>query len=384
MKILITSIIDLKRLQHSRLHQFVKYLSSRHDVTVIGIKDWWRADQCDSEGQDKWFEDDFNRCNRCNICYLTEKRVSPILQELFSANSVRQILRNEFDVHLNYSTLFSGYTAAKKLNTVYDIADDLGAMIRESPQIPVYFRPIGGVMGDLLVKKNIKISKLITTITPSLSKLYNVPLNKCKIIPNGVDTEFFRTYDSNLRNQFDLNSFVIGYVGTLREWVDFRPIFSALKELDARTILLIVGKEGLFDENKALAKEYGLADRVKFIGAVPYSQVPKYISCMDACIIPFKRIAISEHSIPLKLFEYMACEKPVISSKIQGVVKIAKDKVLYANTPEEYIVNINKLVNDSNLRLRLGRDGRKFILENYDWRKICKEMEENLQNIAES
>jgi len=59
MKILITSIVDLKKSQHQTLrkfnqnvqhfgwirpHQFVKHLSKKHDVTVLSINDWWKGD----------------------------------------------------------------------------------------------------------------------------------------------------------------------------------------------------------------------------------------------------------------------------------------------------------------------------------------------------
>jgi len=44
MKILMTSIVDLKKSQHNRPHQFVKYLSKKHDVTVLSINDWWKGE----------------------------------------------------------------------------------------------------------------------------------------------------------------------------------------------------------------------------------------------------------------------------------------------------------------------------------------------------
>ena len=45
MKILITSVVDLKKTAHNRLHQFVKYLNRNHEVVVLSINDWWKADQ---------------------------------------------------------------------------------------------------------------------------------------------------------------------------------------------------------------------------------------------------------------------------------------------------------------------------------------------------
>jgi len=60
----------------------------------------------------------------------------------------------------------------------------------------------------------------------------------------------------------------------LREWVDFSPVFTALKDLkDVK--MVIVGKEGYYEENKKLAKEHGVEDQVTFVGMVPYKDVTK-------------------------------------------------------------------------------------------------------------
>ena len=66
----------------NRPHQFVKYLSKNHEVTVLCINDWWKGGQDNPEGYRSDFDDVFERIEVLN---LTEKKVSLILQELFSA-----------------------------------------------------------------------------------------------------------------------------------------------------------------------------------------------------------------------------------------------------------------------------------------------------------
>jgi len=376
MKILITSIVDLMRSQHNRPHQFVKYLSKNHEITVLSIKDWWKEKQTEN-GYNKDFEDIFNKIN---IVYLTEKKVSPILQEVLSRKSTK--LKEDFDVHLNYSTLISGYLAAKKIKTVYDIADDLGAMIRASPQIPRLLRPFGGALGDFMIKKNIEKSEKVTVTTASLVGSYNIPKNKSEVIPNGVDTKLFRNY-RGAKSELGLNGFIIGYVGVLREWVNLEPVFSALKQLNGIK-MLVVGREGKFTENVNLARKYGVEDKVIFTGGVPYSHVPKYISAMDVCLIPFKLNEISKNALPLKLFEYMACEKPIISTELPGIRNIAENKVKYASNEKEYAERIMELSEDRDLRIEMGRNGRRFVEQNYDWERITKKMEKILITISEA
>ena len=380
MKLLITSIVDLRKSQHNRPHQFVKYLSRKHDVTVLSINDWWKDRQGDLDSYSSEFEDVFNRVN---IVYMTNRKVSPILQEVFSTRRVKEVLREEdFDVHLNYNTLVSGYVASKDVKTVYDIADDLSAMIRVSPQIPSFLRPFGGVLGDIMMKKNIKLSEKVTVTTETLIDTYGIPMEKSMVLPNGVDTTLFKDYGDDKKGELGLDGFIIGYVGVLREWVDLEPVFMALKGLDEDVKFLVVGREGRFKENIELASRCGVSDRVIFTGMVPYSEVPKYISAMDVCLIPFKVNAVSKNALPLKLFEYMACGKPVISTELPGVKRVADKRVLYASTVEEYREKISLLYRDEDLRQKIGRDGEKLVKKNYNWENIVNRMEKLLLTIG--
>ena len=380
MRILITSIVDLKKSQHNRPHQFVKYLSKKHEVTVLSINDWWKGGQDNLEAYSSEFDDDFKRID---YYYLTDKKVSPILQELLFRRKVKEVLKEEdFDVHLNYSTLISGYVAAKRVKTVYDLADDLGAMIKESPQIPRLMRPFGGILGDLMVRRNIEKAEKVTVTTDMLKIAYSIPDGKCEVISNGVDTNLFRNY-GNAKEELGLDGFIIGYVGVLREWVDLEPVFGALKDLDAEIKMVVVGKEGGFNENVRLAKKCGVSDRVTFTGMVPYSQVPKYISAIDVCLIPFKKSQISESALPLKLFEYMACGKPVISTELPGIKNVVGEKVMYATNEKEYKERIAELYKNEELRHEMGKSGREFVAENYNWEKIVERMERTLLTVGE-
>lgn len=379
MKILITSIVDLKKSQHNRPHQFVKYLSKNHEVTVVSINDWWKGGQDNLESYSQEFTDIFDRVS---YFYLTDKKISPILQEILCMKKVNQVIKGKFDIHLNYNTLVSGYIAAQKIKTVYDLADDLSSMVKSSPQIPNSLRPFGGLVADALIKKNIHRSELVTVTLENLATSCNIPFNKYKIISNGVDISLFK-YHSSAKQSLNLEGFIIGYVGVLREWVDLKPVFLALKELSSDIKLLIVGKEGYFEENVRLAKLCGVTDRVIFPGMIPYSQVPKYISSMDICLIPFRKDGVSENALPLKLFEYFACERPVVSSKIQGVKKAVGSLVMYADSVDDYKEVFKILYDDSNLRHNMGIAGREFVERNYDWKTVCKKLENVLIDVQE-
>ena len=395
MKILVTSIVDLKKTAHNRLHQFVRYLAQNHEVTVLSINDWWKANQTNVELYAKGYDDILNSIN---MKYFTHKKVKPVYQEMVSIINLNEILQGieyqQFDVHLNYNSLFSGYFVARKVNsvgvkTVYDIADDLPAMIGSSPQIPSSLRRIGRFLGKQIFRKNINIAEKITIITEALRRSLEVPLSKSVIIPNGVDTELFSNRLSpKLRSELGMDdAFVLGYVGVLREWVDLESVFQTVRDLCSEQSnmdikVLIVGEEGGLAKNKALAQKYGILDKTIFTGTVPYTKVPEYISCMDVCLIPFKNDAVSQNALPLKLFEYMACEKPVISTKVEGIIESVGDMVLYASNTSEYMSEITKLYNEEELRRRLGSEGRMFVEKNYNWSNITSKLEKILLGVS--
>jgi glycosyltransferase involved in cell wall biosynthesis len=380
MKILVSSIVDLEKTAHNRLHQFIKHLSTNHEITVLSINDWWKTSQTDTNIYNKDFRDVLGKIR---IEKFSRRKASPIHQEILSIRTIPKLLKEvgyrDFDVHLNYNTLFSGYFVAKKMHsigicTIYDLADDLPEMIRTSPQINYLFRNIGGFVGTIMVRKNIALARKVTHTTLSLKSDYSITDEKSELLPNGVDIDLFKNYDSDgIKERLDItDDFVIGYVGVLREWVDLRPIFEAVKDIEKeyKVKLLIVGEEGRLKENKSLAEKLGIRDKVMFTGTVPYTEVPKYISSMDVCLIPFDTGGVSRNALPLKLFEYMACKKPVISTKLIGVEDAVGDRVFYASDKEQFKDQIIRLYNDDDLRKKMGTEGRKFVEQNYSWSKI--------------
>ena len=384
--------MDLKRTAHNRLHQFVKNLSQKHEITVISINDHWKAKQTDVELYSRDFTDVLNKIK---IEYLTQGGLAPIFQEINSGFSARHILNKiryqDFDVHLNYSSLISGYFISRKMkaigvNTVYDIADDLPAMVRDSPQIPGIFKPIGGLASNFFLKQNILNSAHITCIAESLLKTIKLPLPGKTIIPNGVDTELFRSRPSErLKKKLDISdAFVIGYVGVLREWVNLEPVFAAVNALQAshNLKLLIVGDEGGLTKNKQLAEKYKITERILFTGTIPYTTVPEYIACMDVCLVPFKKGAIAENSLPLKLLEYMACGKPVIATPLTGIKEAVTNHILYGADKNEIKQVIEQLYDNVGLRTKMGEDGKQFVINNYAWPIMCAKLDEVLKQAA--
>lgn len=394
MRILVTSIVDLERIPHNRIHEFTGFLSQKHDITVLSIRDWWRSRHPDVDLYQTHFADSLTNIE---IIHLTERRISPFLQEVTSLSSVGRILdkmNSRFDVHLNYSTLVSGLAATRKMrrqgvNTVYDIADDLPEMIGMHPQIPRPLRPFGRMLARSIYQRNVDLSAKTTVTTPGLRDSCSMPGEKCELLPNGVDTSLFRSHHSEelKRDLFGGESFVVGYVGVLREWVDLEPVFRAVQRLARDCLpvkLLVLGEEGGLAVPKELAARYQLSDSVVFTGTVPYLEVPRFMSCMDVGLIPFRPNRVTIGALPLKLFEYMACERPVISSPLPGIRHAVGNSAIYASNEEEFAAAIEALYRSPSKRRELGQAGRELVEQDYSWGRIVSRLDEILHEVAES
>ena len=68
----------------------------------------------------------------------------------------------------------------------------------------------------------------------------------------------------------------------------------------------------------------------------------------------------------------------MISSKLPGIVDIAKDRVLYADNVEDYKNTIIKLYNNDCLRLDMGKNGRQIVETNYDWARNIERLDQIL------
>ena len=131
-------------------------------------------------------------------------------------------------------------------------------------------------------------------------------------------------------------------------------------------------------EARELSESYGVADRTLLTGYVPLREVPRYIACMDVCLIPLVNTTDCQRAFPIKLVEYMACEKPVVSTPLAGVREAVGDRVLYARDSDELVTRIVDLHRDPDHRRRMGSRGRSFVEQHYDWDQICRGFEDIL------
>ena len=197
------------------------------------------------------------------------------------------------------------------------------------------------------------------------------------MLNNGVDYDHWHIECSikhcpdDIRSIVEQGKIIIGYHGALAQWIDYDLLGKIAN--DDRFILLLIGYE--HDGN---LKKSGLLNRknVFFIGPRPYQELNQYAAFYDIAILPFVINNITLSVSPVKIFEYMAADKPVVSYALPECKKYAS--CLCAQTQEEFIALIEKAVqlrNDPAYHQQLRDDA----LRN-TWLSITKQMIEYVKS----
>ncbi len=233
-----------------------------------------------------------------------------------------------------------------------------------------------------------KIVAVTKGIKTGLNERYGIPLEKMVVVHNGANTELFKPMDKDLcRRELNLkkDGKYLLFVGNLIPWQGVDDIIKAIPsvlEAIPDSELLIVGDGPQRDELEKLAENLGLTEVIRFTGFVPYDRVPLYIGASEVCLAP-KKVLGSGYS-PLKLYEYMACGRPVIASRVEGfqVLEDGAGLLFEPDNVEELATKSVELLSDQELMDSMGQRGRKIVEEEYSWKVVAERVTNVLQGVV--
>ena len=129
----------------------------------------------------------------------------------------------------------------------------------------------------------------------------------------------------------------------------------------------------------------GVMDHFLFAGAVPQDKVVFFINAMDVCVAPFtrkrnERIGLS----PLKIYDYLACGKPIVASDINGVGDLLQENeigiAIRPEDPASLARGVLRALDDNDLAVRCLQRGPAIVKKNFTWQitaqkvaKVCSE-----------
>ncbi len=151
--------------------------------------------------------------------------------------------------------------------------------------------------------------------------------------PHGVDVELFaRAFDPATELPAGARGLarpVIGYFGSLHEWIDL-DLIEWLARARPQWAFLLIGYAAV--DVSALAA----LPNVRLVGAQPYETLPAWAKAFDVALIPYRQTQQVKNANPLKLREYLATGKPVVSARNAEIEKFAH-VVAIADTREQFL-----------------------------------------------
>jgi glycosyltransferase involved in cell wall biosynthesis len=202
------------------------------------------------------------------------------------------------------------------------------------------------------------------------------------IAPNSADPEAFTPVEMDMKLRAKLkipsDSFVVGYIGTLVDYEGLDDLIWACHTLIKGGVnlrLLMIGKMGQ-PKLKDLVNELGLQNHVKIPGRVPFHEVKRYYSIMDAVVYPRKPWEVCETVSPMKPFEALCMEKAVLVSSVKALTNIIQDGVTGSVFEKGNIASLTAkldiLLRSPEMRRRLGKAGRQWVKEYRSWNAAGK------------
>jgi glycosyltransferase involved in cell wall biosynthesis len=138
--------------------------------------------------------------------------------------------------------------------------------------------------------------------------------------PNGVNYDHFvrarhqpaEYVPEDIRPLFDIGNPIVGYYGALAKWLDYDLMECISAERRDLTFILIGP-----DYDNTLPDSLLDQVNVHWLGMKPYQELPDYLRHFDVAIIPFRLTDITHATSPIKLFEYFAAGKPIVTTAMQ-------------------------------------------------------------------
>jgi phosphatidylinositol alpha-1,6-mannosyltransferase len=370
------------RLRH---HSIFGELSKRHEIHVVRLALSPKSKLATSAAENIIIHEP--------LCLRSSNLLSYYLSNyMFHFSKSLQVIKRESIDVIVVSNLISGLatiSAAKLAGVpiVFDLLDFFPSFVSQAGPMPKLMADFGESVASRLLEANLSLSDAIIVTSTVLRDLFKDRYSsKIHYVPNGVDTSRFEP--SAVPFQFEestsLDNAVVGFVGHFDFWVDADLMIEAAEilahKLD-RFRFLIVGGGFYLDKFRSMVRKHHLEQYFVLPGIVPYEQVPSYVSAMDVCFLPFRKSLVSDGACPNKLFEYLACGKPVISTNIAEVARIAPDIPLFAEGGREFAELAIEVMSSDSYRKTLCEKGRSFAMK-YDWAEVASAYERVLEQVA--
>jgi glycosyltransferase involved in cell wall biosynthesis len=224
-----------------------------------------------------------------------------------------------------------------------------------------------------LIKKK---ANIIFTVSPELINLFFQNKKNVYFISQGIDLNRFQKKLVCPEDIKQIPHPIIGCVGVITDRLDFNLISNVINQ-NKNLSFVFIGSIWLDKNLKLEIENLSRFDNVYFLGIKNFNEVPAYINQFDVCFAFYKVNLSTKCGDSMKIYEYLALGKPIISTNTGGVEKFS-DLIKIIKTPEEFNNSLKECLKekDENLKNRRIKEVKK-----YDWKKIVEEMLNKIEQL---
>ena len=214
--------------------------------------------------------------------------------------------------------------------------------------------------------------RIITVVEEARERVINLGIDPGKVIivSNTINTETIKINPGIINDE----GFTLFYGGGINHHRGLQVVLEAVRILSDSEItvrFLVVGDGSYRKELEKITDRLGIRPFVSFTGKKSFNEMLEILSSSDAAIIPHLRTANNDASSPNKLYQYMYLGKPVITSDCISLKRIITETgagFVYKNdSPDDLARLIIKIKSDKCLLEKAGSNGKKAVLEKYNW-----------------
>ena len=248
--------------------------------------------------------------------------------------------------------------------------------------------PLRGILIQGLRLASRKATALVSVcpeVLTGLEQFEPISTKPCSVIRNGVDPDhcFPRSHEES-RAELELSSPgpYVGFVGGFFPWHGLETLVEAIAIL-VRSVptvqCLLVGDGQTRTRVEELVRELQLSAHVHFPGRVDFDMVPKWIAAADVCVV-LHRQTRSYPGDSMKLWEYMACGRPVVATAGPGygetVEELGCGLSARADDPDDLARQLQCLLLNHDLRTSMGERGRAAVVRRHTWLARAAQLEQ--------
>lgn len=241
----------------------------------------------------------------------------------------------------------------------------------------------------LFQELNYRNSTILIPVSEGLQQLinkhYRIPSDKIIAVNNGTNPDKYRPIpinDARLLIGLPIDEKIIGFIGGcyphhgIQHLINAAPyVLSELPEVK----FIVAGDGAMLESWKELTRKKEVDKSFLFPGNVPFESAPYYINSYNICVAPWDENLFSKNAgSPMKLFDYMACGKPIVSSRIFGVREILEPnnagRTVDVKNPKKFASLLIDLLNSPEKRDIIGKNALKTVRSNYTWKQTSRKI----------